>query len=598
MNRNEKNAVERTEKCADGQREGAENLREQTGLSRRNFLVGALTATAAVSSAALVGCGGKPREATNNAGTNSGSSGGTGSTNGDETVDWLGSEPVIDNISEVLETEVLVAGGGTGGLFAACAAAEEGTKVIVLEKSGIGGGVRDNIASLNSRLQQESGAVIDKEELLHEMTRYANGQCDVRLYRLWADISGEMVDWYQDRIEERGFQLFHEADHTNHQTVYKHYATGHIPSWPADAEFAGIPVEVNGKNVLGDYARSKGAEIMASTRLVKLIKEGNRVSGAIAATNDGRHIQINASKGVVVATGGYAWNEDMLNALQPHTQNMYSLCIAVPGTMGDGIKACLWAGAKMDDTHMGMVFDRVAVKPDQFGGHKTTGKMMWIGSNPWLKVNLKGERYCNESSPYSYCVQAATTQPNNTFCTIWDSDWERYVEQFDIHGCARVVPFDNGAPTNVPLDALKGMNEELVKEGFLQQANTIEELARKLNIPVDTFVATVNRQNENYENQVDPDFGKEPFRLSAIKTPPFFGARTSGYLLCTLDGIQINTDMQALDTDGNPIEGLYVVGNDSGSYYSGVYPNLATGSAAGRTCAFGRRAGKLLAQKR
>jgi hypothetical protein len=558
-------------------------------MSRRSFLAGALTATAvagaAVSSAALVGCGGTPREASDGASEATGPA------------DWLGTEPVVDTVEETLNTEVLVVGGGTGGLFAACAAAEEGTKVIVLEKSSFGGGVRDNIAALDSRLQKESGAVIDKEDLLLELTRYANGQCDARLHRLWADISGETVDWYQDRIEERDLQLFYEADLTNHKTLYKHFATGHIPSWPADAEFAGIPVEVNGKNVLGDYARSKGAEIMFETRMVKLVKEGEKVVGAIALDSAGRYIQVNASKGVVVATGGYGWNQDMLNALQPHTQNMYSLCIAVPGTEGDGIKACLWAGAAMDDTHLGMVFDRVAVKPDEFGGHETTGKMMWIGSNPWLKVNLKGERYCNESSPYSYCVQAATTQPNNTLCTIWDSDWEKYLAQFDIHGCARVVPFDNGAPTNVPLEALKTMNAELIEEGFVQQADTIEELAQKLNIPVDAFAATVARQNENFDNQLDPDFGKEPFRLSALRTAPFFGARTSGYLLCTLDGIRINTDIQALDAAGNPIEGLYVVGNDSGSYYSGVYPNLSTGSAAGRTCTFARRAGKLLAKK-
>jgi succinate dehydrogenase/fumarate reductase flavoprotein subunit len=563
---------------------------ETEGLSRRNFLAGAFaaTATVAVSSAALVGCGGTPRASTSAASADEAAAG---------AVDWLGTEPVVDTIDEVLETEVVVAGGGTSGLFAACAAAEEGTRVIVLEKSSFGGGVRDNIAALDSRLQKASGAVIDKEELLLDMTRYANGQCDARLYRLWADISGEMVDWYQDRIVERGFELFHEADLTNHKTFYKHYATGHIPSWPADAEFAGIPVEVNGKNILGDYAREKGAEIMFETRLVKLIKEGSKVTGVIAKDGDGRYLQINASKGVIVATGGYGWNQDMLNTLQPHTQNMYSLCIAVPGCEGDGIKACLWAGAKMDDTHLGMVFDRVAVMPDEYGGNETTGKMMWIGSNPWLKVNLKGERFCNESSPYSYCIQAATTQPHNTLCTIWDADWEQYLKQFDIHGCARVVPFDNGAPTNVPLEALKAMNEELIADGYIQQADTIEELAQKLNIPVDVFAATVARQNENFDNQVDPDFGKESFRLSAVRTAPFYGARTSGYLLCTLDGIQINTDMQALDEDGNPVEGLYVVGNDSGSYYANIYPNLSTGNAAGRTAAFGRRAGKLVAKK-
>jgi succinate dehydrogenase/fumarate reductase flavoprotein subunit len=556
-------------------------------LSRRRFLASAFGTGAAVAIGSLSGCA--PVAKTDATGEN-------GAEMGSTIPSWLGAEPSINTVSETLDCDVLVCGGGTGGLFAACAAAEDGAKVIVVEKSAFGGGIRDNIGSLGSRLQQEAGCDIDKEEILTEMYRYANGYCDPRLHRLWADISGEMVDWYQDRIEERGEQLFFEADNTHSATRFKHYPTGHIPSWPADAEFAGIPVELNGKNVLGDYLVGQGGEVYFETSLVKLIKTDDNVTGAIVENSSG-YIQINASKGVVVATGGYAWNQDMLNALQPHTQKLYSLCIAVPGTVGDGIKACLWAGASMDETHAGMIFDRVAVKPDEVGGHETVGKMMWIGSNPWLKVNLNGERYCNESAPYSYVAHAATSQPDQTWCTIWDSDWEQYLARFDIHGCARVLPFDNGAPVNVPLEVERAMNEELIADGYIQVADSIEELARKLNIPVDSFKKTVDRQNENYNNQNDPDFGKEPFRLSALQTPPFYGARTSGYLLCTLDGIRIDTNMSALKPDGSPIDGLYVIGNDSGSYYSGVYPNLSTGNAAGRTCAFGRLVGKMLAVK-
>lgn len=100
-------------------------------------------------------------------------------------------------------------------------------------------------------------------------------------------------------------------------------------------------------------------------------EEGAKVvrleKGAIAKSSDG-YIKINASKGTVVCTGGYARNEEMLKTLQPQTLNKYSLSIAIDGTTGDGIKACLWAGAHMDEVHTAMVFDRVAVKPDELGG--------------------------------------------------------------------------------------------------------------------------------------------------------------------------------------------------------------------------------------
>lgn len=554
-------------------------------MSRRAFLgMGA----AALAGAGLAGC------APQASGTAEGGLAGTG----DAASDWLGEEPQIsdDEIVETVDTEVLVCGAGTSGLFAACAAAEEGAKVVCLEKGSIGGGVRDNLGSLNSRLQKEAGCVIDENEICNDLTRYANGYVNPRLYHIWAQNSGEAIDWYQDRLEEAGFELFFEAANDAKPSLYKHWATGHIPSWPADAEFAGLSDVVNGKIVLGDYAKAHGVDFRFTCPLVKLICEDGKVTGAIAKGSDG-YVRINASKGVIVCTGGYARNEEMLEALQPQTLNKYSLSIAIDGTTGDGIKACLWAGARMDEVHTAMVFDRIAIKPDEYGGAQTTGSLFWMGSNPWLKVNLNGERFINESAPYDYVLNAALTQPHHTIVDIWDSDYATYMEQFDIHGCARVYPFENGAPTNMTLEVVQGMNEGLLNEGYIVKADTIEELAEGLGIPAENLKKTVERQNENYDNQVDPDFGKEDFRLSPIRKAPFYGVRTSGYMLCTLDGITINEQFQAVNDAGEPIEGLYVAGVDSGSYYAGTYPNMSTGNCCGRSVTFARMMGKALAAK-
>ncbi len=510
---------------------------------------------------------------------------------------WLGTAPEIAeaDIIETIDTEVLVCGAGTSGLFAACAAAEDGAKVVCLEKFSIGGGVRDNLGSLNSRLQKEAGCEIDENEICNDMIRYADNYCNPRLYHIWAQNSGEAIDWYQDRLEEAGFELYFEGAENAKDTFYKHWPTGHIPSWPADAEFAGLPDVINGKNVLGDYGVKVGVDFRWSTSLIRLLQdETGRVTGAIAKNDDG-YIQINASRGVVVCTGGYARNDEMMKALQPQTLNKYSLSIAIAGTDGDGIKACLWAGAHMDEVHTAMVFDRVAVKPNEIGGSQTQGSLFWMGSNPWLKVNLNGERFINESAPYDYILNAALTQPDHTIVDIWDSDYATYLEQFDIHGCARVFPFDNGAPTNMTLEASQGINEGLIANGYIVQADTIEELAEGLGIPVDNLVKTVERQNENFDAGVDPDFGKEAHRLSAIRTAPFFGVRTSGYMLCTLDGITINEQFQAVRPDGSAIEGLYVGGCDSGSYYAHTYPNMSTGNCCGRSVTFARMIGKALA---
>ena len=112
---------------------------------------------------------------------------------------------------------------------------------------------------------------------------------------------------------------------------------------------------------------------------------------------------------------------------------------------------------------------------------------------------------------------------------------------------------------------------------------------------MENFLRTVERYNGFEAQGHDDDFGKVAYRLSRIDTPPYYGVRCSAWHLCTLDGVIINTDMRALNTNHDPIDGLYVVGDASGGTFSGVYPNLCTGLAAGRSMTFGRRAGRIAA---
>lgn len=161
-----------------------------------------------------------------------------------------------------------------------------------------------------------------------------------------------------------------------------------------------------------------------------------------------------------------------------------------------------------------------------------------------------------------------------------------------------MFPFENGADPNIPFMVIRDqMLPGLVKDGYVIQADTLEGLAEGLGLPADKLKATIDRYNKLYDQGEDTDFGKEAHRLGAVCTAPFYGAKTCGFILCTMDGIQINTDIKALDTEGNVIDGLFVVGNDSGGYFSFAYPNLSTGAACGRTVTFGRRAGRLAAGK-
>lgn len=519
-----------------------------------------------------------------------------------EVVDWLGTAPEIadSDISETIETEVLIVGGGTGGLFAACSAGEEGAKTLVIEKFATGGGVRDDLGAIDSRYQLEWGTKIDKFDFITTMTKAATGHLDQRLVKVFCDESGDTINWYGDRLEERGVELWHEAGGDDDWARYPGFATGHSPRWAGSDDGNGNTL--NGKIVLTDYALGLGVEFRYNTQMVKLVMEGGKVTGVIAQdTETSQYIKINASKGTIVCTGGYVRNYDMLEALNPENVASSGGNEGIPGTTGDGIRACMWVGAKLDETHGAMnLFDRIALKADQFPGRETMEKggtgFFWMGSQPWLKVNADGERFFNESGTYEGILHADEYNKGHCHYTIFDADWPSYVDGFKMHGCSRLVPFENGADPNIPWQAIAGgMLPGLVADGFVFECDTIAELAENLGLPADAFQATVDRYNELYDLGVDEDFGKEAQRLSAVRTAPFYGAKNTGFILCTLNGIHINTDIQAMDSNCDPIPGLYVVGNDSGGYFSGAYYNMVTGAACGRTVTFGRRAGRIVA---
>ena len=348
--------------------------------------------------------------------------------------DWLGKEPEIaeKDIVATHETDILVVGCGTGGLFAVAAAAEAGGKVIGIDRFAVGTGIREDLGAIDSRYQKAWGTKIDKFEFITMATQYAGGHIQQDLVKLWCDKSGEAIDWVGDRLAERNIELWHESGDKNDETRYKHFAIGHSPKLPIDPKTGKFKITL--AQVVEQYAAKKGARFDYNTKMVKLEKKNGRVTGVIAENADGKYVRYNAAKGVVVATGGYAQNWKMMEALQPWNLRIIGRSGALPGARGDGIRACLWAGAKMDETHSIMMFDRTAIRPDQQPGPDTVKSgdsgFFWIGSQPWLKVNADGRRFMNESGTYENILHADEYQKGHCHYTIFDSNWVKYAEQF------------------------------------------------------------------------------------------------------------------------------------------------------------------------
>lgn len=117
-------------------------------------------------------------------------------------------------------------------------------------------------------------------------------------------------------------------------------------------------------------------------------------------------------------------------------------------------------------------------------------------------------------------LHAAASQPYHTYCTVWDSKYPEDVERFATHGCSRLYPHVNGTAPVFPMEYIEGMNADLQDQGYIVQADTVEELADKLGLPKDTFTATVDRYNELAAKGEDEDYGKEDYRLSTLSEAP------------------------------------------------------------------------------
>lgn len=571
-------------------------------LDRRSFLKGGVVAAGAAAFAGtLSACAPSAPQET-------GAADETLATTGEA---WYGSpaDPATFDVVDTVDCEVLVCGLGAGGITATAAAAEKGMNVIAIEKGAGHGSIKSDIGVIGTRIDTVE---VDPFQMLNEHTRYANGWCDPRVTRVWATESGATFDWISDSIAEFGATPYFEydVDEGTHGVwpVYPtdhgfHYTYTEEEQAKADAAVAesGDPAAAQGiLPQVGDYMLKKaeewGADLRYETPFVQLAQDENgKVTGAYAKTGDG-YVLFNASKGVILATGGYEANPDLLAELNPDAAAIGGVSMTQAGCEGDGIKAGIWAGGMKDEIPTLMTFARAAVAPDAELGYPYQGMTCWIGDQPFLKVNLDGARVCCETAPYDYPLHVAALQPEYKLASIWDSDYQNQIVAFHTIGCSRINMSDTvdaaGVPTGEGLSfpACDMMIGAAMEAGIVQQADTIEELAEKLRVDPAGLTATVERYNELAAKGVDEDFGKPAKDLLPLSKPPHFGAFFGGHVLCTLDGLRIDEHMRVLSTDRKPIEGLYAVGNCSGSVYAATYPELFIGNANGRTITHARHA--------
>ena len=445
-------------------------------------------------------------------------------------------EIAADELAATEDCDLVVVGAGIAGLMAALKGAEEGASVICVEKMTRGRGCFECFGAVNAKCQE--GTEINKVHLIDEMHKGANGFVITKVEQAPSSNGMPAVTPLIDT--ELGFY--------------------DSPCLPPDAGvrsgYSGIYVCLEMQEVAKQY---DNLELRFSTPAVQLIREGDRVAGVIVKNPDGSYGRINAGKGVILATGGYDANPELMEAwTRPEDYATSSWWNPGWGTTGDGHLMGIKVGAQMDPCPQPVMNFRWG-NPDSFFDART-----WNAIYFGLMINPEGKRFVREDLPFQGVSNAQNAQPGYGA------------------GCFQV--FDE--------NMMEGMNDdatiqEFKDKGWLFEGATPQELGQAAGIDGGNLAATIERYNGFFAGGVDEDFNRDLAVTMPFTGKRFFALTTNSCVLATVGGLTIDGNCQVLDTDDKVIGGLYAVGNASGNFFAGNYPRHIPGTSIGRAITFG-----------
>ena len=451
---------------------------------------------------------------------------------------------------EELSADVVIIGGGLAGLSAALEAGEVGAQVIITEmlaetggSSAMSGGC---FALAGTDLQCEHGVEDSEELLFRDLREVGQFENDEEIVRTYVRHQLETYEW----LKAHGVTFSQALEVSSGVSVPRIHNVD-----PADMMRA----------LLARCRAMANIRLLTETRVRRLVRNPNtgRVEAMLAERASGS-LTIRGTKGIILATGGFCRSPELIHRFAPQYDD--AIFIASDGNRGDGFKMGLHLGADFRDT--AYIKGTYGKHPIYLNDHHACLAVYKGG----IAVNQEGKRFVDESISYKLLGDACLGQSDCSTYQIFDQD---IFEDGDNR--VRILDF-----------------ERRYEQGLMFKAGSLEALARLIEIPAETLIATVAQYNTYVDAGHDPDFGRKHLchnygTLRRIERAPFYAFPSTVVVFTTFCGLRVDSAMRVIDVFGVAIDGLFAAGEVVGGLHGGAH---MTGSGLGKAAIFGRLAAR------
>jgi fumarate reductase flavoprotein subunit len=459
---------------------------------------------------------------------------------------------------------IIIVGAGSAGMPCAIQAAARGAKVLVIEKANEVGGTlhltAGHLSAAGTQRQLEKGIKDTVQDHFNDVKKISRNTVDEVIAQKAIDLAPITVDW----LQELGY-IFHE---TTPIIIHGHEPYHTARTYFGRDDYAAKDIVGSGKMVLktlwplwNQYVAQGAITIWLNHQMTELKKASDSIVEVhVENLITKNKIKVNAANAaVVITTGGYASNAKFYNEVMQPFENDSSkhfakrlLSTANLHSQGDGIQAIMKLGGQFYGAEKQMsTLGGIELEPNSgragfweawarvSNSHDRTPREIYI--------NEKGERFMNEHDlTVDQRERIVLQQPNQRFYVVFDEK-----------------ALADGPCVVVQWDAAK-FREESCKERCCWQANSIEALAKKINVPVEKLINTTEQFNIAVANKNDKQFGRSVLN-NDLSQPPFYALLVYAYSLISFGGIKVNENLNVLCVDGSIINNLYAAGEVLGA---------------------------------